>query len=50
MEPRRSHAGDYFHLQPGHTVRTDDGARFIEVGPREQLRGVMEHVQAKMAG
>ena len=39
-----------FYLQPGHTVRADDGVVFMEVSPREQLREVMEHVQAKMAG
>lgn len=45
-----AHAGHYVYLQPGHTVRTDDGVVFIEVSPREQLGKVMEHMAAKMAG
>lgn len=43
-------AGDLFYWPAGHTAWTDDGVAFLEISPAEELREVMEHVAAAMAG
>lgn len=43
-------AGEFFYWPEGHTAWTEDGATFIEVSPADELRTVMEHVSANMAG
>lgn len=43
-------AGDVFHWPGGHTGWTDEGVTLVEVSPAGELRPVLEHVGAQLAG
>lgn len=45
-----SRAGDAYYLPEGHTVWTDDGAVLVELSPEPELRRVISHIEAVMAG
>jgi len=42
-------AGDVFYWPPGHTVRVDEDASFLEVSPADQLTRVYDHIGRKVA-
>lgn len=43
-------AGDVYSWPGGHTGWTDEGVTFIEISPAAELRPVLEHLAAVMAG
>lgn len=42
-------AGDIFYWPPGHTVRVDEDAAFLEFSPKDQLTKVYDHIGRKVA-
>ncbi len=42
-------AGDIFYWPPGHTVRVDEDAAFLEFSPKDQLSKVYDHIGRKVA-
>ena len=43
-------AGDLYYWPAGHTGWTTDGVTFVEFSPAAELRPVLEHVGAQLAG
>lgn len=41
-------AGEIYHWPAGHTAVSEEGAVFLEVGPREQMRAFGDHARAKL--
>jgi hypothetical protein len=42
-------AGEVFYWPGGHTGWTEEGTTFLEFSPADQIKPVLEHVQAQMA-
>lgn len=45
-----SSAGDMYYWPGGHTGWTDTGVVFVEFSPAEQIRPVLDHIGAQLAG
>jgi hypothetical protein len=43
-------AGEVFYWPAGHTGWTEEGITFVEFSPASEIKPVLEHVQAQMAG
>ncbi|MEX2548148.1 MAG: hypothetical protein WD830_10230 [Chloroflexota bacterium] len=43
-------AGDLYYWPPGHTGLTEEGTTFIEFSPAAEIRPVLQHLAAQMAG
>ena len=43
-------AGEMYYWPGGHTGWTDEGVKFVEFSPSDQIRPVLEHIGAKLAG
>jgi hypothetical protein len=43
-------AGEVFYWPAGHTGWTEEGITFLEFSPASEIKPVLEHVQAQMAG
>jgi hypothetical protein len=40
-------AGQLYHWPAGHTGWTDEGVRFVELSPADEIAPVLEHIAAK---
>jgi hypothetical protein len=43
-------AGEVFYWPAGHTGWTEEGITFVEFSPASEIKPVLDHVQAQMAG
>ena len=41
-------AGEVYHWPAGHTAVTHEPVRFIEIGPRDEMRQFSQHARAKL--